>query len=112
MRALVLREVPDADVAAAVAGDELALVRVDDDVVDGGAVGVVALDVAGAGVPDFDCAWEERVSVEVVEVSEAGAGGVPSSELVTWKQKVRMSARISRLGIFQYGLLTIHLPSQ
>lgn len=52
--AFVFSEVPDADVAAAVAGDELALVGVDYHVVDGYAVGVVALDVAGAGVPDLD----------------------------------------------------------
>lgn len=56
MGALVFAEVPDADVAAAVAGDELALVGVDDDVVDGGAVVVVALHAAGLGVPDLDAA--------------------------------------------------------
>ena len=60
--ALVLAEVPDADVAAAVAGDELALVGVDDDVVDGDAVGVVSLDVAAACVPDFHGAWGFQVS--------------------------------------------------
>ena len=54
MRAFVLAEVPDAHVAAAVAADELALVRVDDDVVDRHAVGVVALDIATARVPDLD----------------------------------------------------------
>ena len=54
MRALVLAEIPDAHVAAAVARYQLALVRVDDDVVDGGAVGVVALNGAGADIPDLD----------------------------------------------------------
>lgn len=52
--AFVLAEVPNADVAASIAGDELALVWVDDDVVHGDAMGVVALDVAAAGVPDLD----------------------------------------------------------
>jgi hypothetical protein len=52
--AFVLAEIPNAYVAAAVAGDQLALIGVDYDVVDGDAVRVVALDVAGAGIPDFD----------------------------------------------------------
>ncbi|KAJ8106163.1 hypothetical protein OPT61_g9722 [Boeremia exigua] len=52
--ALVLAEVPDAHIAAAVAADQLALVGVDDDVVDGDAVGIVALDIATAGVPNLD----------------------------------------------------------
>lgn len=52
--AFVLAEVPDAHVAAPVAGYQLALVRVDYDVVDGDAVRVVALDVPAACVPNFD----------------------------------------------------------
>jgi hypothetical protein len=52
--ALVLAKIPDAHVAAAVTANELALVRVDDYIVDGDAVGVVALDVAAARVPDLD----------------------------------------------------------
>jgi hypothetical protein len=56
VRALVLAQVPDANRAGAVAADELALVRVDDDVVDGGAVVVVTLDGARADVPYLDCA--------------------------------------------------------
>lgn len=54
MGALVFAQVPYADVAAAVAGDEFPLVRVDDDVVDGEAVVVVALHARAAGVPDLD----------------------------------------------------------
>ena len=54
MRALVLAQVPDADCTGAVAADKLALVRVDDDVIDGGTVVVVALDRAGPDVPDLD----------------------------------------------------------
>jgi hypothetical protein len=54
VRALVLAQVPDADGASAVTADELALVRVDDDVIDGGAVVVVALNGAGADVPYLD----------------------------------------------------------
>jgi hypothetical protein len=52
--AFVLAEIPDADVAAAVAGDEFALVWVDHYVVYGDAMGIVALDVAAAGIPNFD----------------------------------------------------------
>jgi hypothetical protein len=53
---LVLAQVPDANRARAVAADELALVRVDDHIVDGRAVVVVALDRAGPDVPNLDCA--------------------------------------------------------
>jgi hypothetical protein len=52
--ALVLAQIPDAHIAAAVAADQLALIRVDHDVVDRHAVGVVPLDVTAAGVPDLD----------------------------------------------------------
>lgn len=54
MRALVLAQVPDAHVSSAVAADQLALVRVDDHVIDGHAVGVVALHAARARIPDLD----------------------------------------------------------
>ena len=54
MRAFVLAEIPDANAPRTIAGDELALVRVDDDVGDGAAVVIVALHGAGARVPDLD----------------------------------------------------------
>lgn len=54
MRALVLAQVPDTHVSSAVTADQLALVRVDDHVVDGHAVGVVALHAARARIPDLD----------------------------------------------------------
>lgn len=54
MRADVLGEVPNFDAALLVAADELALVRVDDDLVDGRLVVVVALDVARPRVPDLE----------------------------------------------------------
>lgn len=79
--AFVFAEIPDADVAASVAGDEFALVGVDDDVVDGDAVGVVSLDVAAASVPDFDGAW--WVGLEVMCCSMDAVYCLPSSELVT-----------------------------
>jgi hypothetical protein len=41
---VVLRQIPDFDAPVLIAGDKLALVWVDDDVVDGGMVVVVALD--------------------------------------------------------------------
>lgn len=54
MGAFRFAEVPHTDVTAAVGGDEFALVGVDDDVVDGVGVRVVALNAARARVPDFD----------------------------------------------------------
>ena len=53
MGAFVLAQVPDAHVSPTVTADQLALVRVDDHVVDGHAVGVVALHAARARVPDL-----------------------------------------------------------
>jgi hypothetical protein len=52
--ALVLAQVPDAYVASTVAADELSLVGMDDDVVDGNAMRVVSLYIATPGVPDLD----------------------------------------------------------
>lgn len=54
MGAVILGQVPDADAAPAVAADDLALVRVDDDVVGGGAVVVAPLYGAAARLPDLD----------------------------------------------------------
>jgi hypothetical protein len=51
---LVFAEVPYPNITRLVAGNEFALVRVDNDVVDGRAVGVVALDHARSRVPDLD----------------------------------------------------------
>jgi len=53
MGAFIGAEVEDAHVACSVGGDDFSLVRVDDYVVDGGGVGVIALNCAGARVPDF-----------------------------------------------------------
>ena len=52
----VLGQVPEANAAAPIAADNLALVRMDNDIVDGGPVVVAPLDHAGARVPDLDCA--------------------------------------------------------
>lgn len=54
MAAFVLAEVPDPHISAAVAGNELSLVWVNDDVVHRYAVRVVSLNVATTSVPDFD----------------------------------------------------------
>jgi hypothetical protein len=51
--ALVLSEVPDANVSPAITGDKLSLVRMNYDVVYWYAVIVVSLNVSAAGVPDF-----------------------------------------------------------
>jgi hypothetical protein len=54
--ALVLSEVPDAHVSSAVAANKLALVGVNDHIVDWHTVGVVALYVTAPRVPDLDSA--------------------------------------------------------
>lgn len=54
MATVISREVPDAHAARPIAANNLALVRVDDDVVDGAAVVVAALDSAGARLPNLD----------------------------------------------------------
>jgi hypothetical protein len=54
MRAGVFCEIPNADASRAVAADDLALVRVDGDIIDGAAMAVAALDRAAARLPDLD----------------------------------------------------------
>lgn len=54
VRAVILRQVPDPHAAAPIAADDLALIRVDDDVVDGRPVVVVALDGPAPRLPDLD----------------------------------------------------------
>lgn len=54
MRARILRQIPHADVARPVAADNLALVRVYDDVVGGTPMAVAALDRARPRLPDLD----------------------------------------------------------
>jgi hypothetical protein len=78
VRALVLAEIPDAYVAGAVARDEFALVGVDDDVVDGAAMGVVALDASGAGIPDLNGAVFGGSHHPFAFAVEGYAGDVPA----------------------------------
>ena len=54
VRALVLAEVPHAHVPRAITAHQFALVRVNDHIVDGAAMHVVALHGAGLAVPDLD----------------------------------------------------------
>lgn len=54
MTAFVLSQVPDAHSASAITADEFSLVWVDDYIVDGAEVVVIALDAACSGVPYFD----------------------------------------------------------
>lgn len=56
MVACVFGQVPEPDAAAPIAADNLALVRVNHDIIDGGPMVVAPLDNAGARVPDFDSA--------------------------------------------------------
>jgi hypothetical protein len=72
----VLAQVPDAHIASAIAADEFSLVGVDDDVVDGDAVRVVALHVAAPGVPDLDGAVFGRRDQPLGLAVECYAGDV------------------------------------
>lgn len=54
MATVISREIPHAHAARAIAANNLALVRVDDDVVDGATVVVAALDGAAARLPNLD----------------------------------------------------------
>jgi hypothetical protein len=56
MRAVVLCKIPYAHAASTVTGNDLALVWVDDYIVDRGAMGIASLDRTAPGLPDFDCA--------------------------------------------------------
>lgn len=67
--ALVLAEVPDSHIAASVTRDELALVRMDYNVVDGDSVRVVTLDVPTTRVPDLDGAYAWRCQLRRASVS-------------------------------------------
>lgn len=89
MGAVVLGEVPDADAAAAVAADDLALVGVDDDVVGGAAVAVGALDGAGAGLPDLDGAVLARRDHPLALAVEGHTRDVPRVALES-QQRVRV----------------------
>ena len=56
MGAFVLAEVPNSNISTAVTGNQLPLIRVDDDVVDGNFVVVIALDASCPCVPDLNSA--------------------------------------------------------
>lgn len=54
MRAFVLAQIPYSHLSTAITCYQFALVRVDDDVINGVVVVVVALDACGSRVPDLD----------------------------------------------------------
>lgn len=54
MTTLILTQIPDPDITAAVTTDKLPLIRMDDHVVDRAAVVVIPLDGPGLDVPDLD----------------------------------------------------------
>jgi hypothetical protein len=74
--AFVLAQVPDAHVASTIAADELSLVGMDDDVVNGDAVRVVALHIPAPGVPDLDGAVFGRRDQPLGLAMECYAGDV------------------------------------
>jgi hypothetical protein len=78
--ALVLCEVPDADISTSVAGDQFALVWMDHHVVHRDAMGVISLNVAATGIPDFHSSCSKSVRRDKLAETEPA---IPSSELVT-----------------------------
>lgn len=56
MSTFVLTQVPDANISAAVTANELALVWMNNNIVHGDSMGVVALNTGGASIPDLDSA--------------------------------------------------------
>ena len=53
MAALVFAKIPNSNISAAVAGDEFALVGMNDYVIDLDAMRIISLNVAASGVPDL-----------------------------------------------------------
>ena len=54
MRTAISSKIPNLDRAGLIARDELSLIRMEGEIVDGGGMSVVALRRGGANVPDFD----------------------------------------------------------
>lgn len=81
MTADILAKIPDAHITTSVARYELSLVRMDDDVVDGNSMVVIALDMAATRIPDLDSAYE--LSVHRFSHDMPRSADAPSSELVT-----------------------------
>lgn len=94
MGAAVLGEIPDPDAAGPVAADDLALVRVDDDVVRGAAVVVAALDGAAAGLPDLDGAVLGARDHPLALAVEGDAGDVARVAL-----ECEQGVRVGRLDV-------------
>lgn len=96
MCAGILGQVPDADVAGAVAADNLALVGVDGDIIGRAAVAVAALDGAGARLPDLDGAVLGARHHPLALAVEGDAGDVARVAL-----KRQQRARVGRLDVVE-----------
>jgi hypothetical protein len=97
---VVLRQIPDFDAPVLIAGDKLALVWVDDDVVDGGMVVVVALD-GGSTVGALSREGGDKVGkrgkaiwVVSLEGRASGLGQVPKRRDGT----IQVPRSVGRLG--------------
>jgi hypothetical protein len=90
VRAFILPEIPDPDVAAPVTADQFALVWMDDHIVHWYAVRVVALNVPRSGIPDLDCAVFRGGNKPLALAVECDAGNVTS---VTVKGEDRVGVR-------------------
>ena len=78
MSTLVLAQVPDPNVPAAVTADELTLIWMNNNVIDRNSVGVIALDTGGASIPDLDGAVLRASNHPFALAVEGYAGDVAS----------------------------------
>jgi hypothetical protein len=102
VRAIVLGEVPDANTPTSVAADDLALIRVYDDVVCWAAMVVAALYYSCSGFPNLDCAVLGARDHPLALAVEGDAGNV---SCVALKHKKRIWIR--RLDIEEFdGVVT------
>jgi hypothetical protein len=54
VRTLILSKIPYAHITPTVTADQLALIRVNDHIVDGNTMGIIPLHIPGARIPDLD----------------------------------------------------------
>jgi hypothetical protein len=100
VNALALTQVPDANHATTITTDQFSLVGVDDDVIDGELVSVVALKAAAANVPDLDGAVLGASDHPFALTVECDSGDVSGMAL-----KSHQWVRVARLGVKQLDIV-------
>jgi hypothetical protein len=100
VNAFALTQVPDANHATTITTDQFSLVGVDNDVIDGELVSVVALKAAAADVPDLDGAVLRASDHPFALTVECDSGDVASVAL-----KSHERVRVARLGVKQLDIV-------